>query len=98
MRPDLDASDYVADGSQVHTGRIKPDRGGRCLSKGMRILRGLRSELLPCGCMAGVYETYDGHVVRVVDERSPACADSTHSGGTPVPDLRSEVRLGSDRQ
>jgi hypothetical protein len=48
--------------------------------------------------MAGIYETYDGHVVRVVDERSPACADSTHTGGAPIPDLISEVRLGSDRQ
>jgi len=29
----------------------------------MRILRGLTSRLLPCGCIAGIYETYDGQVV-----------------------------------
>ena len=26
----------------------------------MRILRGLSSKFLSCGCLAGVYETYDG--------------------------------------
>ena len=44
----------------------------------MRILRGLTSRLLPCGCMAGVYETYDGKVVTLIDERQATCPRSRH--------------------
>jgi len=53
----------------------------------MRILRGLSSRLLPCGCVAGVYETYDGAVVTLVDERSEQCADPAHVRGHQVPEL-----------
>jgi hypothetical protein len=53
----------------------------------MRILRGLTSRLLPCGCVAGVYETYDGAVVTVVDERGERCADPAHVAGQQVPEL-----------
>jgi hypothetical protein len=53
----------------------------------MRILKGLSSRLLPCGCVAGVYETYDGEVVTLLDERSRECTDRTHENGNRIPDL-----------
>ena len=53
----------------------------------MRILRGLTSRLLPCGCIAGVYETYDGATVTLLDERDAACADPTHVNGEKIPEF-----------
>ena len=50
----------------------------------MRILRGLSSKLLACGCIAGVYETYDGRVVTVIDAAAPSCANQ-HTAGKVVP-------------
>jgi hypothetical protein len=35
----------------------------------MRILRGLGSRSLPCGCLVGIYETYDNKTIEVVDAR-----------------------------
>jgi len=51
----------------------------------MRILRGLSSKSLPCGCLAGVYETYDGHVVAILDAKSTGCPNLSHSNGKLVP-------------
>jgi hypothetical protein len=56
----------------------------------MRILRGLTSRLLPCGCVAGVYETYDGAVVTLVDDRHERCADPAHVPGQQVPELAAQ--------
>lgn len=69
----------------------------------MRILRGLTSRLLPCGCIAGVYETYDATVVTLLDERQTTCQDPTHWDGNQIPDLpgaeqSSKVALHADRQ
>ena len=68
----------------------------------MRILRGLTSRLLPCGCIAGVYETYDGKVVTLLDDREGTCTNVGHESGNPVPELarlqRSEVTLQTNRQ
>jgi hypothetical protein len=69
----------------------------------MRILRGLTSRLLPCGCIAGVYETYDGKVVTLLDDRQPGCPESSHVSGEEIPEFapiprRSEVALQADRQ
>ena len=69
----------------------------------MRILRGLTSRLLPCGCMAGVYETYDGTVVTLLDDRGSTCQLPLHVAGTAVPELDaasrgSEVAFHPDRQ
>jgi hypothetical protein len=47
----------------------------------MAILRGLSSRLLPCGCLVGVYETYEGAIVTVVDARGVACANPAHVDG-----------------
>jgi hypothetical protein len=51
----------------------------------MRILRGLSSRFLSCGCLAGIYETYDGGVVAIIDARSKSCADPAHVAGNIVP-------------
>jgi hypothetical protein len=69
----------------------------------MRILRGLTSRLLACGCIAGVYETYDGTVVTLLDDRNAACADPAHVAGDVLPEFAgigrdSEVALHTDRQ
>ncbi len=68
----------------------------------MRILRGLKSRLLPCGCMTGIYETYDGDIVTLLDDRGAECTHADHQPGTPVPQLSglqpSEVALDADRQ
>ena len=70
----------------------------------MRILRGLASRVLPCGCMAGIYETYDGPIVTLLDERAAACQDPSHVEGDETSDLAgpaaraSEVALHADRQ
>ena len=46
-----------------------------------RILRILRGEHLPCGCTAGVYETYDGGTLRVLDVRADMCRNGQHRPG-----------------
>jgi hypothetical protein len=50
----------------------------------MRILRVVASARLPCGCLVGVYETYDGAVAHLIDYRDPGCRDSTHRSGAVV--------------
>jgi hypothetical protein len=47
----------------------------------------LTSRLLPCGCIAGIYETYDGAVVALLDERQPTCGDRAHRNGSQIPEL-----------
>jgi len=51
----------------------------------MRILKGLSSKFLTCGCVAGVYETYDGLIVAVIDMRGSACDNDRHGRGKVVP-------------
>jgi len=51
----------------------------------MRILRGLSSKILPCGCVAGVYETYGGPIVDILDAKAPGCSDSGHRDGNIIP-------------
>jgi hypothetical protein len=50
----------------------------------MKILRLLSSRPLPCGCLVGVYETYSGPVVSILDVRADHCADRTHRPGARV--------------
>jgi hypothetical protein len=61
----------------------------------MRILRGLSSRFLPCGCLAGIYETYDGEIVTVLDARGRACNNSAHSTGNTIPDERADPRAAA---
>jgi len=56
----------------------------------MAILRGLSSRLLPCGCLAGVYETYEGTIVTILDARGSACAESAHAKGNALPTENAE--------
>ena len=58
----------------------------------MRILRGLTSRLLPCGCLAGIYETYDGAVVMLLDDRHAGCTNATHVAGNEVPEFAGPPR------
>jgi hypothetical protein len=51
----------------------------------MRLLRGLGSQLLPCGCLAGVYETYAGTTVSIIDARGDSCDVDAHRPGLLVP-------------
>jgi hypothetical protein len=41
----------------------------------MGILRGVSGKVLGCGCLIGVYETYTGEVVHVIDAVSETCKD-----------------------
>jgi hypothetical protein len=52
----------------------------------MRILKGLSSRFLACGCLAGVYETYEGEIVTILDVKAEACIDVRHEEGKPVPE------------
>jgi len=51
----------------------------------MRILRGLSSRFLPCGCLAGIYETYEGEIVGIIDAHGMTCAEPAHAFGNLVP-------------
>jgi hypothetical protein len=50
----------------------------------MRILRLLSNRPLPCGCLAGIYETYDGPIVWIIDSRDGSCRDPRHRPGAPL--------------
>ncbi len=64
---------------------VQPSRPTRGLNAKMRILRGLSSRVLPCGCLAGLYETYDSEIVGILDARGLSCADSSHEPGQTLP-------------
>jgi hypothetical protein len=51
----------------------------------MRILKGLSSRFLPCGCVAGIYETYDGLIIAVIDAHGSSCDNGLHGRGKVVP-------------
>lgn len=44
----------------------------------MRILKGLGSRSLGCGCLVGLYETYDSRTVAIIDARGSGCAETAH--------------------
>ena len=46
-----------------------------------RIMRGLTSQRMACGCVRGVYETYDGRVVTVIDAPGEECTQAGHEAG-----------------
>lgn len=50
----------------------------------MRLLRGLGSHRLDCGCLAGIYETYAGTTVSILDARGEHCTFATHHPGEKV--------------
>jgi len=54
----------------------------------MGILRGLDSRLLSCGCLIGIYETYSGKTLSIVDARGERCRDGTHRLNNVIPNGR----------
>jgi hypothetical protein len=44
----------------------------------MRLLRGLGGRVLPCGCLVGIYETYENQVVATIDAPGVTCAEPEH--------------------
>jgi hypothetical protein len=44
----------------------------------LRILRGVGSRALPCGCLVGLYETYASDTVAIVDAKGSGCAEQAH--------------------
>lgn len=62
----------------------------------MRLLRGLSGRVLSCGCLVGVYETYEGEVVATIDARGKQCQSRDHRlhATIPVQDLDQEDTLG----
>jgi len=60
-----------------------------------RILRVLRGARLPCGCVAGIYETYAGGTVVVIDEAHADCRLAPHRNGCMM-DLETGESPGRD--
>jgi hypothetical protein len=56
----------------------------------MRLLRGVGSHLLPCGCLVGLYETYDARTVAIIDAQGASCPNAEHrmDAETPVEPAR----------
>lgn len=50
----------------------------------MRLLRGLGSQRLTCGCLAGIYETYAATTVAIIDARGERCTLAAHHPGERV--------------
>jgi hypothetical protein len=46
--------------------------------KSISIRCGVGSRLLPCGCLVGRYETFDGQLLEIIDARGAACALDDH--------------------
>lgn len=59
----------------------------------MRVLRGLTFEKLPCGCLGGVYETYRGDVVTLLDARASECRNDAHTPGALLRRVRATHQL-----
>ena len=53
----------------------------------MRVLRGLSGKALPCGCLVGTYEMYDGRVTTMIDARGGRCSEPGHAVGATVIDV-----------
>jgi hypothetical protein len=47
----------------------------------MHLQRALRGRLLPCGCLVGLYETYEAVTVAIIDAVDAGCADVRHRVG-----------------
>lgn len=59
----------------------------------MRVLRILTSSTLPCGCLVGIYELYNGRTIAIVD--APACGRPEHRAGQQVDDVPGIVEVES---
>jgi hypothetical protein len=43
--------------------------------------------------VAGIYETYDGQIVTLLDERESTCQTDTHENGNRIPDLHTAAAV-----
>jgi hypothetical protein len=59
----------------------------------------LDSRLLACGCLIGVYETYSGKTLSIVDARGAGCRDRKHRLNHVVSEqrLETEPQVKADR-
>ncbi len=83
--PSAPGADPPAAGFPVHPGGRS--RVARLLSvlgwsPGVRALLG--GTLLPCGCVAGVYDHWNGRRVTVIDYHGRRCPEALHRPGTIV--------------
>ncbi len=62
-----------------------------------RILRGLSSRVLPCGCLIGRYETYEGKVVDMLDAQSPDCSAPAHQMGHVLDTAEADVQTSTGK-
>jgi hypothetical protein len=53
-----------------------------------RILRGLGSRVMPCGCLVGVYETYAAQTVALIDAKGSDCSNPAHRVDAAVDPVR----------
>ncbi len=51
----------------------------------MRLFRVLEGTTLPCGCIVGHYEAYDGRTFAIVDCRGRRCVDDHHVPNAVLP-------------
>ena len=58
------------------------------------ILRVLRGTRLSCGCVAGIYETYSGATVAVIDDVDAGCRLAEHRNGCMI-DIEARDGLAS---
>ena len=63
----------------------------------MRLLRGLAGRMLACGCLAGVYETYDGDIVTTIDVRGTGCRQRGHALHAVIPAESADADPSRDR-
>ena len=70
----------------------------------MRILRLLSTRPLPCGCLGGIYETYAGPIVWILDARGAGCTTPEHRPGVrlepvgPAEAVLADVRVRSSQR
>jgi hypothetical protein len=63
----------------IDSGRFTSSESGRSTRKYLGplaqfwIQRCVAGHVAPCGCLLGVYESFNGRVVRVVDHRADGC-------------------------
>jgi hypothetical protein len=62
-----------------------------------RILRGIGSRTLDCGCLVGLYELYDGRTVAIIDARGHGCSTPEHEPHTELQDLPDPRPADGDR-
>ena len=63
--------------SPYNVARLNP-RLLHLVSPRMRFLRGLGGRVLPCGCLVGIYETYNSGAVATIDVKSTDCDRADH--------------------